>query len=131
LFRLSDGRGTQALWQRREMLVGMLHGGGRECCWAVAEALRAADRSGDREHLGAVIVPLESESDRAVRAALYAALRPFCVIAGEPYVVVADRYGRLYAAVHAHDRDAVREARAWIDFIQEQCDECGVGVDWA
>jgi thiol-disulfide isomerase/thioredoxin len=133
LFELPEHPGTIDLWQQREMLVALLHGSECAPCRALAAALDGYEDSWDREHVGVVIVHLDDHELAAIRDALFAQLVPRGVTAGEPCVAISDRFGLLYAAIPIHDRpteEVVREAREWIDFIQERCDECGAPMEW-
>lgn len=138
LFELAD-RGTLQLWQHRDMLVAVLHGDECAPCRALRAAFREREESWYRGHVGVVVVPLadpeKPRDDQLARVsdALFESLAPFGVALGEPCIAVSDRYGRIFSAVKAHaatTAEVIRDALEWIDFIQEQCDECGVPIDW-
>lgn len=136
IFRLidDDGResGTDSLWQKQEMVVAVLDSDGCAACREVERALRDADDAGDwsREHAGLVVLPLtDTDSVARITDLMFAELAPRGVARGTPTVAIADRFGRICAAIDVHETDpaqVLREAHAWIDFAQEQCDECGV-----
>lgn len=137
IFRLADAtghaRGTEALWQKQEMLVAVRHGGDCAACHALERALRADVDELAGQNAGLVILPLQARGEVARTVdVLCDALTSLGVTPGTPTLAIADRFGRLYAALDVHDTDAdqmLREARDRIDFIQEQCDECGVPLE--
>lgn len=141
IFRLidDDGResGTDSLWQKQEMVVAVLDNNGCTACREVEQALRDADDAGEwsREHAGLVVLPLtDSDSVARITDRMFEELAPLGVERGAPTVAIADRFGHIYAAIDVHGTEpaqVLRETHAWIDFAQEQCDECGVPVQTA
>jgi hypothetical protein len=137
IFRRVDGAGrdggTERLWQQREMLVAVLDDCPR--CRDVERALRvdADEEHWAHQHAGVVILRIDaSREHEPIVDQVIAALAQLGVAPGAPTLAIADRFGRLCAALDVHERDPdelVNEARAWIDFIQEQCEECGVPVE--
>jgi hypothetical protein len=112
LFGSSDG-GTQALWQRRDMIVARLHGG---CagCEALDRSLRA--KLPRLSEVGLVVVPPE----------LGAPLDAACERTGA-YVAIANRFLLLYAVVDAHGASAperAEEIAGWLEYAQKSCGEC-------
>ncbi len=136
IFRLVDERGhdwgTERLWQKHEMLIAILDPENCAQCHALETALCPDTDEGEwtRRNAGLVFVPVHAgDGVGRVVELLFEALEPLGIRPGTPTLAIADRFGRLCAAidVHATDTDqAVDEARSWIDFVQEQCEECGV-----
>ncbi len=136
LFQLegADGRryGTEDLWQRKEMLVALLHGEACARCRELRELLAAGEDEWRRQGLGLVLVELAPEGEEAPVSVRLA--RAFGVRVGEASLGVVDRFGEVYASLEAHARPArevLTEALEWVDFIQRQCPECFAPVDWA
>lgn len=130
LFGGPDG-GTLAAWQRREMLVAVLHPPGCARC----DVLRALLES-ELEHIrssGAALIrftagdPADDPHGRWSKAIAHA-----IGDAPLPGLVAADRYARLLAAVDAHGdpHEALRDVLEWIDFAQLRCEECGPPLEW-
>jgi hypothetical protein len=118
--------GPAVWWQRREMVVALLHAACATCdrfrerldSRAAALRARAADQ---------VQLLLDGPARRASHADLAEdvtgslGLEP-----GVALAVVADRYGEAFAAVPVHGDDAERvldEIEAWLDHVQQQCPE--------
>ena len=137
IFSLLDdaGRdvGTERLWQKHEMLVALLDTESCVVCEALEEALCADDDEWSRQNAGLVLLPIGADGGQLAHLVdlVYETLEPIGVVRGDPVVVVADRFGRVGAAidVHADVDEVMREAHAWIDFVQEQCEECGVPIE--
>ncbi|MFN7131264.1 MAG: hypothetical protein ACK4N5_04230 [Myxococcales bacterium] len=121
------------LLQRREVVLALLHGEACRECASFAQALR--DAAWAREALvlvvgegaGAEGIGLQ-DTDGAVSRKLRAVAS---VPIGEACLLIADRFGVLYAALPVHGEPQGRtldEASTWLGFIQEQCPECGVPV---
>jgi hypothetical protein len=138
IFQAPDGEGTLQHWQQREMLIAVLHGHECPLCGPLEAELRGESAEWQGEHTGVVILRIpksaRADDDTAdIRGALFDTLAPLGVAASEACLVASDRYGRMYAAIKAHGAPAlqvIREAREWIDFIQEQCEECGAPLTW-
>jgi hypothetical protein len=139
IFRLTDetGRdiGTERLWQKHEMLIALLGGDDCAACEELERALcaDAEDGAWPGWNTGLVLLPIDGSGETArIVDSLFEALAPLDVAPGTPTVAIADRFGRLCAAIDVHDADVddvLREALGWIDLIQEQCDECGVPLE--
>ncbi len=135
-----DGRprGTLAAWQRRDMLVALLHPG-CDVCHALHRALqeRASElRTQETEVMTVVppgraaepfppgtLVDVEGRASRALAEAF----------GGEGLLGVANRFGRLYAVVDIHSgatRRVLDEALEWLDLAQRQCGECQAPLAW-
>lgn len=142
LFELTaeDGRprGTLGAWQRRDMLVALLHPG-CDVCQALHRALqeRAPDlRTQEAEVISVVPqgraggpVPPGALVDAEGRAARALA----DVLGGEGRLGVASRFGGLYASVDLHSGAPQRvldEALEWLDLAQRQCGECQAPLAW-
>jgi hypothetical protein len=114
--------GPGAWWQRREMVVALLHA---TCVICDRLRERLASHSGALREREAEQVTLSMDGsigrDLAPRVAHALGLEQ-----GVAFAVVADRYGEAFAAVPVHgaDTDAVlSEIDAWLDHIQQQCPE--------
>ena len=131
LFEEPDG-GTVGAWQRREMLVAVLHPAGCERCDAVRalldterDTIEAADAAVVRFTAGDPGYDPHGRWSKAIARAL-----------GDvplPALIAADRYARLLAAEDLHAADpaaALRDALDWIDYAQLRCEECGPPLDW-
>lgn len=136
LFQLegADGRryGTEDLWQRKEMLVALLHGEACARCRELRGLLAAREDEWRSQGLGLVLVELAPEGEEDSVSGRLA--RAFGVRPGEASLGVVDRFGEVYASLEAHARPAhevLAEALEWVDFIQRQCPECFAPVDWA
>ena len=139
IFRMTDdtGRdiGTERLWQKHEMLIALLGGEGCTACEELERALcaDAEDGTWPSWNTGLVLLPIDGGGDTArIVDSLFEALAPLDVAPGTPTIAIADRFGRLCAAIDVHDAnvdEVLREARAWIDVVQEQCEECGVPLE--
>jgi hypothetical protein len=134
-------RGTRDAWQRRDMLVALLHPG-CDICHALHRLLMARAPGWRQEELevfsvvppgrpgeplppGALQDP-EGGVSRELAQALGAS--PGAAVLG-----VANRFGLLYAAldIHGGPTEAVlREALEWVDLAQRQCGECFAPLDW-
>jgi hypothetical protein len=140
LFELKaeDGRpsGTLAAWQRRDMLVALLHPG-CDVCHALhrslqehapglrtqeAEVMTVVPQGRDPAPPGA-LVDAEGRASRALAEAF----------GGEGRLGVASRFGGLYAVVDIHSgatRRVLDEALEWLDLAQRQCGECQAPLAW-
>jgi len=145
IFQLSDdhgGRfGTQDLWQRREMLIALVHPDGCEPCRKMLETVKSRLAQIHHDEIEVVVVSMKGEpqhveglkvlSDREGR--IEAALAEHGGFQkGQARVLAADRFGRLYGSedVHSGDPESVlTSALDWIEFAQSRCEECG-GALW-
>ncbi len=138
--KMEDGRprGTLAAWQRRDMLVALLHPG-CDACQALhrvlqerAPALRTQEaevmtvmpqgRAGEPVPPGA-LVDVEGRVARALAD----------VFGGEGRLGVASRFGGLHAVLDIHSGSTQRvldEALEWLDLAQRQCGECQAPLAW-
>jgi len=142
LFLLEDEdgrrRGTREAWQRREMVVALLHGNCEECQGLHRELLaRAPGLHREEAEVFSVVMP-----GRPGEPLLPGALRdePEGTVAwklaertgrvpGTALVVVANRFAELYGVVDVHGQPPARvlaEALEWLDLAQRQCGECFV-----
>lgn len=114
--------GPAAWWQRREMVVALVH---RACptCLRFRERLASRRATLRAREAGQVELLLDGSAhpELAERVVSSLGLEP-----GAAFAVVADRYGEVFAAVPVHGTDAagvVGEIEAWLDHIQQQCPE--------
>jgi hypothetical protein len=140
LFQLptEDGsrRGTRDAWQRREMVVALLHANCEACQGLHRELLaRAPEWHRDEVELFTVMMPgrpgepplpgaLRDDAEGTVTWRLAEA---FGRVPGTATVAVANRFGELYGLVDVHGRPAAQvlaEALEWVDLAQRQCGEC-------
>ncbi|NMO22129.1 hypothetical protein HPC49_36155 [Pyxidicoccus fallax] len=142
LFRLeAEGggpRGTLDAWQRRDMLVALLHPG-CDVCQALHRILQERApglRTGEAEVMAVVpqgaagvqvppgaLVDVEGRVSRSLAEAF----------GGEGRLGIASRFGGLYAAVDIHSGPTQRvldEALEWLDLAQRQCGECQAPLAW-
>jgi len=145
LFQLDapDGRrrGTLDAWQRREMLVALLHPG-CDVCQALHRTLAARAPEWRKEEVDvfSVVRPGQPEApvppgalvdaDGRVTRTLSEALglKPDAAV-----LAVGNRFSRLYAVVdlHAGPTAAVlKEAQEWLQLAQYQCGECQAPLAW-
>lgn len=114
--------GSQLAWQRKDMVIFLLHG---DCpgCAQVAARLRSPPPELRDPEL-AVMTLLDSEQD----AALMTRLRQVAGASGDrALVLIADRFLELFAALEVHGPSAdqlLEDAAAWADAVQRQCGEC-------
>jgi hypothetical protein len=134
-------RGTLDAWQRRDMLVALLHPG-CDICHALHRSLLARAPQLRQEEIELLsVVPsgqpgeplppgtLEDAEGRVSRELAQA----LGASPGSARLGVANRFGKLYAAldIHGGATDAVlREALEWMDLAQRQCGECFAPLDW-
>lgn len=145
LFQLDapDGRrrGTLDAWQRREMLVALLHPG-CDVCQALHRSLvdRTPELHRDEVDVFAVVRPgapeapvppgalvdAEGRVTRTLSEALH--LAPDAAV-----LAVANRFSKLYAVVDLHSGPTaavLKEAMEWLQLAQLQCGECQAPLDW-
>jgi hypothetical protein len=125
LFVVSDQgeeSGPEAWWQRREMVVALVHAA-CAICDRFREQLASRSRALRAREAGQVALQLDGSirRDLAPRVADALGLEP-----GVAFAVVADRYGEAFAAVPVHGGDTgavLEDIEAWLDHIQQQCPE--------
>ena len=142
LFQLDapDGRrrGTLDAWQRREMLVALLHPG-CDVCQALHRTLaaRAPELSRDEVEFLSVVRPggpvlpgalvdTEGRVARSLSEAL--GLKPDAAV-----LAVGNRFSKLYAVVDVHSKPmaaVLDEALEWLRLAQLQCGECQAPLAW-
>jgi hypothetical protein len=113
--------GPGAWWQRREMVVALIHA---DCPPCAGLRARLAARTDSLAARGTGGIALEvdgrdAELARDVVRSLELDPRAACA-------VVADRYGEAFAAVPVHGASAdevLDEVEAWVEHIQQQCPE--------
>ncbi|HEX8820111.1 MAG TPA: hypothetical protein VF794_09320 [Archangium sp.] len=140
LFQLEaeDGalRGTREAWQRREMLVALLHAN-CDGCQALHRELQARAPGWRRDEVELISVMMPGRPGEPL---LPGALRddPEGTVAwrlaevsgrvpGTATLSVANRFGEFYGVVDVHGRstsEVLAEALAWVDLAQRQCGEC-------
>ena len=134
-------RGTLDSWQRRDMLVALLHPG-CDICQALHRVLMARAPQWRQEEIDVLSVvpsgrpgePLPpgalEDSEGRVSGELAQALG---ASPGSARLAVANRFAKLYAVldIHGGPTEAVlREALEWLDLAQRQCGECFAPLDW-
>lgn len=146
LFELEDARGerhgTSEFWQRREMLIALVHPAGCTACEALLEHLATRRAELHADEIEAVVVSMkgtrpdapelhvlaDSEGGVAPRLASHGEFAE-----GEARLLAADRFGRLYGTedIHSGDPESVLiAALGWIEFAQSRCEECGPALEW-
>lgn len=114
--------GPAAWWQRREMVVALVHAA-CAACDRFRERLASRDPVLRARGAGQVALELDGAGFRelAQRVVDTLGLEP-----GVAFAVVADRYGEALVALPVHGADAdgvLGEIEAWLDHIQQQCPE--------
>lgn len=139
LFELKDAegrpRGTLPAWQRREVLLAVLHGEGCEPCGRLSAGLQARAEALARDEVQVlVVVPEGARLVGALRdptgRVVHALLAALGARDGEARLAVANRFGQLYAALDAHAEGVLEEGLGWLDLAQRQCGECQAPLDW-
>jgi hypothetical protein len=145
LFQLPvpDGppRGTLDAWQRRDMLVALLHPG-CDICHALHRVLMARAKAWRSEEIDVFsVVPPGRPGEPLPPGALHDSegrvsqelAKELGASPGSAVLAVANRFGLLYAAldIHGGPTEAVlKEALEWLDLAQRQCGECFPPLDW-
>jgi hypothetical protein len=128
-------RGTRDAWQRREMVVALLHANCEDCQGLQREVL-ARGPGWRREEVEAFSVVMPGRpGEPLLPGALWDAegavawrLAETCGrVPGTALVAVANRFGELYGVVDVHGRplaQVLSETLEWVDLAQRQCGEC-------
>lgn len=143
LFQLEapDGRkrGTLDAWQRRDMLVALLHPG-CDVCQALHRVLDSMAPGWRKEEVelfsivrpGSAPVPpgALADADGHVTQVLSEALelKPDAAV-----LAVANRFSKLYAVLDIHSGSTaavLKEALEWLQLAQLQCGECQAPLAW-
>ncbi|WP_044192679.1 hypothetical protein [Hyalangium minutum] len=134
-------RGTLDAWQRRDMLVAVLHPG-CDICHALHRMLMARAPGWRSEEIevfsvvppGRLGEPLPpgalQDSEGRVSQEL---MKELGASPGGAVLAVANRFGTLYAVldIHSGPTEAVlKEALEWLDLAQRQCGECFAPLNW-
>jgi hypothetical protein len=139
LFELKDAqgrlRGTLPVWQRREVLLAVLHGEPCAACVRLQAQLAARERSLREDEVEVLcVVPggtrLEGALSDPTGRTVHGLLEALGARAGEARLAVASRFAKLYAVMDAHADGALGEALGWVDLAQRQCGECQPPLDW-
>jgi peroxiredoxin len=139
LFELKDAqgrlRGTLPVWQRREVLLAVLHGARCPPCTALLAQLTArAAALRDDEVEVLCVLPEGARREGALSdptgRTVHTLLAALGAQDGEARLAVASRFGALYAALDAHADGALVQALEWVDLAQRQCGECQAPLAW-
>jgi hypothetical protein len=134
-------RGTLDAWQRRDMLVALLHPG-CDICQALQRTLMDRAPRWRQEEIEVIsVVPPGRPGELAPPGALEDSegrisrelAQELGASPGAARLAVANRFGTLYAVldIHSGPTEAVlREALEWLDLAQRQCGECFAPLDW-
>jgi len=145
LFRLRSGdgqdRGTLDAWQRRDMVIALLHGSDCQRCreflagaaaragawWSEEIAFFAVQRAPSHPSVARYVL-LDPDGARWAQVSRVAG-----VGGNRAAVVIANRFGELCAALDPHSADAgemLAEVESWLDLAQRQCGECQPPLQW-
>lgn len=143
LFRLPgrDGepRGTLDHWQRRDMLVALVHSSSCSECRELREELRRRRDRFSADQVSVIEVALSppggdpgllEDPQGQVAAQLASAVG---APAGSPLLLVATRFARIAAALDPHRTPAatlVDRAMEEMNLAQTQCEDCSLPLDW-
>lgn len=139
LFELEaeDGRprGPLEAWQRREMVVALLHANCEACQVLQRELVARAPRWHQEEvelftvgmagRPGEPLLPGALADPGGVVTRRLA--ESFGRVPGTAVLAVANRFGELYRVLEVHGRPTeavLAEALEWVDLAQRQCGEC-------
>ncbi len=128
-------RGTRDAWQRREMLVALLHANCDACQGLQRELLaRAPGWHRDEVEVFTVMMPgrpgeppLPGGLKDPEGTVTWKLSEAFGCVPGTATLAVANRFGELYGRVAVHGRptsEVLAEALEWLDLAQRQCGEC-------
>jgi hypothetical protein len=137
LLEAEDGtrHGTREAWQRREMLVALLHAN-CDGCQALHRELQARAPGWHREEVALIAVMMPGRpGEPLLPGALkdpegtvaWKLAETFGRVPGAATLAVANRFGELYGVVDVHGRpteEVLAEALEWLDLAQRQCGEC-------
>ncbi|WP_146209720.1 hypothetical protein [Vitiosangium sp. GDMCC 1.1324] len=139
LFQLEDEnghpRGTRDAWQRREMLVALLHAN-CDACQGLHRELRARAPGWRQEEVEAISVVMPGRPGEPLLPGALAdpegtvtwkLAERFGRVPGTAVLAVASRFGELYRVLDVHGRpteEVLGEALEWLDLAQRQCGEC-------
>ncbi|WP_309891636.1 hypothetical protein [Archangium sp.] len=137
LLEAEDGtaHGTREAWQRREMLVALLHAN-CEGCQALHRELQARGPGWNREEVALFTVMMPGRpGEPLLPGALkdtegtvaWKLAEAYGRVLGTATLAVANRFGELYGVVEVHGRptaEVLAEALEWLDLAQRQCGEC-------
>jgi hypothetical protein len=137
LLEAEDGtaHGTREAWQRREMLVALLHAN-CEGCQALHRELQARGPGWHREEVALFTVMMPGRpGEPLLPGALkdtegtvaWKLAEAYGRVPGTATLAVANRFGELYGVVDVHGRptaEVLTEALEWLDLAQRQCGEC-------
>ncbi len=137
LLEAEDGtaHGTREAWQRREMLVALLHAN-CEGCQALHRELQARVPGWHREEVALFTVMMPGRpGEPLLPGALkdtegtvaWKLAEAYGRVPGTATLAVANRFGELYGVVDVHGRptaEVLTEALEWLDLAQRQCGEC-------
>jgi hypothetical protein len=137
LLEAEDGtpHGTREAWQRREMLVALLHAN-CDGCQALHRELQARAPGWHREEVALIPVMMPGRTGEPLLpgalkdpegAVAWKLAERFGRVPGTATLAVANRFGELYGVVDVHGRptaEVLAEALEWLDLAQRQCGEC-------
>jgi hypothetical protein len=139
LFQLEaeDGHphGTREAWQRRDMLVALLHAN-CDACQGLHRELRARAPAWRQEEVEAFTVMMPGQSGEPLLpgalkdpegTVTWKLAESFGRVPGTAVLAVASRFGELYRVLDVHGRPTAQvlgEALEWLDLAQRQCGEC-------
>ncbi|HEX8439978.1 hypothetical protein [Archangium sp.] len=128
-------RGTRDAWQRREMLVALLHAN-CDACQGLHRELLAHVPAWHRDEVALFTVmmpgrggepPLPGALRDPEGAVTWRLAEAFGCVPGTAMLAVASRFGELYGRVAVHGRrpcEVLAEALEGLDLAQRQCGEC-------
>jgi hypothetical protein len=137
LLEAEDGtaHGTREAWQRREMLVALLHAN-CDGCQALHRELQARVPGWHREEVALFTVMMPGRSGEPLLpgaledtegTVAWKLAEAYGRVPGTATLAVANRFGELYGVVDVHGRptaEVLTEALEWLDLAQRQCGEC-------
>jgi hypothetical protein len=139
LFRLYDPRGqfrgSLDCWQRRDMVIALLHSVRCDRCREVQSLFLANEERWRAEEAAVLTVALTEAPAEALWATalvdpageVVRNLPSSPLKADQARVLVVNRFAEVYACLDAHGSSAaavLEEVKEWMDFVQRQCGEC-------